>query len=82
MARGKKKTYVGQNKETKQYPIWSYEKQKKIIIEMLTIPELLDRWILKNLANYPDIYHVSIKKQNLRIWFWVSFRTPVTKSDS
>lgn len=36
---------------------------------MLTIPELLDRWILKNLANYPDIYHVSIKNKTLEFVF-------------
>lgn len=26
---------------------------------MLAIPELLDRWILKNLANYPGVYYVT-----------------------
>lgn len=33
---------------------------------MLTIPKILDRWILKNLANYPDVYHVFVEKN---LWF-------------
>lgn len=33
---------------------------------MLTIPKVLDRWILKNLANYPDVYQVFVGKN---LWF-------------
>lgn len=31
---------------------------------MLAIPELLDRWILKNLANYPGVYYVTGGKKH------------------
>ena len=39
---------------------------------MLIIPKILDRWILKTLANYPDVYQVSVEKKPV-ICFWVSF---------
>lgn len=39
---------------------------------MLTIPELLDRLILKNLANYPDAYYVTGKKHTLDLFEYYS----------